>query len=71
MLQTIISLQLYEEGPPHLKVFVWSCVFNGLDAKGTGRSKKEAKVAAATELKRNLDLDALPPIVEKKKRPNT
>jgi len=59
-----------EDGPPHLRRFVWTCSFNSLEAHGAGRSKKEAKVAAATELKRNLDFSSLPPIVEKKKRPN-
>ena len=28
-----------------MKTFVWSCAFNGLEAEGIGRSKKEAKAA--------------------------
>ena len=35
------------QGPPHLRVFIVKCVFHSMEARGQGRSKKEAKVAAA------------------------
>ena len=51
-----------------MKTFVWSCAFNGLEAEGIGRSKKEAKAAAAKFLKEQLDLDSLPQPGEKKRK---
>ena len=38
--------QVGEQGLPHNKVFVWQCSFYQVVAQGSGRSKKEAKVAA-------------------------
>jgi hypothetical protein len=51
-----------------MKTFVWTCSFNGIEAEGMGRSKKEAKVAAAKALKQQIDLEALPPAEEKKRK---
>ena len=51
-----------------MKTFIWSCNFNGLEAQGVGRSKKDAKLAAAKSLKEQLDLDSLPQPVEKKRK---
>ena len=53
--------QVTEQGPAHMKTFVWHCSFNALVAQGTGRSKKEAKVAAAKAIRDALDYDSLPP----------
>lgn len=53
--------QVTEQGPAHMKTFVWHCSFNNLVAQGTGRSKKEAKVAAAKAIRDALDYDSLPP----------
>lgn len=53
--------QVTEQGPAHMKTFVWHCSFNNLVAQGTGRSKKEAKVAAAKAIRDALDYDKLPP----------
>ena len=53
--------QVTEQGPAHMKTFVWHCSFNNLVAQGTGRSKKEAKVAAAKAIRDALDYDNLPP----------
>ena len=53
--------QVTEQGPAHMKTFVWHCSFNSLVAQGTGRSKKEAKVAAAKAIRDALDYDSLPP----------
>ena len=56
-----IFVQLSEQGPPHSKVFVWQCSFNGMISQGTGRSKKEAKVSAARSVRDQLNFDDLPP----------
>ena len=56
-----VFLQLSEQGPPHSKVFVWQCAFNAIVAQGTGRSKKEAKVAAARSVRDQINFDDLPP----------
>jgi len=53
--------QVTEQGPAHMKTFVWHCSFNQLVAQGSGRSKKEAKIAAAKAIRDNLDYAALPP----------
>jgi hypothetical protein len=66
--------QVGEQGPPHSKVFVWHCSFNNVVAQGQGRSKKEAKVAAAKAVRDQLNFDALPPpptyqsVMEKKRK---
>ncbi len=52
--------QLGEQGPPHMKVFVWLCNFNNISAQGSGRSKKEAKVAAARAVRDQINYEALP-----------
>jgi hypothetical protein len=51
-----------------MKTFVWACAFNGLESEGTGRSKKEAKAAAAKALKQQLDFDSLPQPGDKKRK---
>ena len=51
-----------------MKTFVWTCNFHGLEAQGVGRSKKEAKIAAAKALKDQIDVAALPPVSEKKRK---
>jgi len=67
-------LQLGEQGLPHNKLFMWQCSFNNVVAQATGRSKKEAKVAAARAVRDQLNFEELPPapthqsVVEKKKR---
>lgn len=66
--------QLGEQGLPHNKVFLWQCSFNNVVAQGTGRSKKEAKVAAARAVRDQLNFEELPPpptyqsVMERKKR---
>ena len=62
--------QVTEQGPAHMKTFVWHCSFNAVVAQGTGRSKKEAKIAAAKAIRDNLDYDALPPPPNHLKRKN-
>ncbi len=52
--------QLVEQGPSHLRTFVWECRFHTLVAQGQGRSKKEAKTAAAKAVKVRLDPATLP-----------
>merc|ERR1711936_846254 len=67
-------LQLGEQGLPHNKLFMWQCSFNNVVAQATGRSKKEAKVAAARAVRDQLNFEELPPapthqsVIEKKKR---
>jgi len=67
-------LQLGEQGLPHNKLFMWQCSFNSVVAQATGRSKKEAKVAAARAVRDQLNFEELPPAptfqsqLEKKKR---
>ncbi len=39
--------QVVEQGPPHMRTYVWQCQFHGYTAQGQGRTKKEAKAAAA------------------------
>ncbi|XP_071745567.1 zinc finger RNA-binding protein-like [Lepeophtheirus salmonis] len=53
--------QVVEDGPPHMKTFVWRCTFMQITAEGKGRSKKEAKTAAARAIKDSLNPDNLPP----------
>lgn len=66
--------QLGEQGLPHNKIFMWQCTFNNVVAQATGRSKKEAKVAAARAVRDQLNFEELPPppsfqsMLEKKKR---
>ncbi len=66
--------QIGEQGLPHNKVFLWQCSFNNLIAQGTGKSKKEAKVAAARAVRDQLNFEDLPPaptfqsVMERKKR---
>jgi len=54
--------QVAEQGPPHAKTFSWSCSFfeGNYTSIGHGRSKKEAKNAAAKNLITQLDLSKLP-----------
>jgi len=54
--------QVTEQGPPHAKTFTWSCsFFEGVyNSVGHGRSKKEARNAAAKNLITQLDLSTLP-----------
>lgn len=52
--------QLSEQGPPHLKTFVWECKFHSIVARGQGKSKKEAKIAAARAVKDQLANVELP-----------
>ena len=54
-------VQVGEQGLPHNKIFVWQCSFYKVVAQGSGRSKKEAKVAAARAVRDQLDFDELPP----------
>ena len=67
-------LQLGEQGLPHNKLFMWQCNFHNVVAQATGRSKKEAKVAAARAVRDQLNFEELPPAptfqsqLEKKKR---
>jgi len=67
-------LQLGEQGLPHNKLFMWQCSFNNVVAQATGRSKKEAKVAAARAVRDQMNFEELPPapthqsVMEKKKR---
>jgi len=67
-------LQLGEQGLPHNKLFMWQCSFHNVVAQATGRSKKEAKVAAARAVRDQLNFEELPPapthqsVLEKKKR---
>lgn len=66
--------QLGEQGLPHNKIFMWQCSFHNIVAQGSGRSKKEAKVAAARAVRDQLNFGELPPpptfqsVMEKKKR---
>ena len=53
--------QVGEQGLPHNKVFVWQCSFYQVVAQGSGRSKKEAKVAAARAVRDQLNFNELPP----------
>ena len=46
--------QVVEQGPPHLKTFIWECRFHTVVARGQGKSKKEAKIAAARAVKEQL-----------------
>ena len=54
--------QVTEQGPPHAKTFTWSCSFfeGEYTSVGHGRSKKEARNAAAKSLITQLDLSKLP-----------
>ena len=54
--------QVTEQGPPHAKTFTWSCSFfeGEYNSVGHGRSKKEARNAAAKSLITQLDLAKLP-----------
>lgn len=54
--------QVTEQGPPHAKTFTWSCSFfeGEYNSVGHGRSKKEARNAAAKSLITQLDLSKLP-----------
>lgn len=52
--------QVAEQGPAHMKTFVWHCTFHNVAAQGTGRSKKEAKVAAARAIRNLMDFNTLP-----------
>jgi len=54
--------QVLEQGPPHDKVFTWSCSFLNDEYKsvGHGKSKKEARNASAKLLIEQLDLESLP-----------
>ena len=52
----ITSFQLSEDGPPHDKVFRWSCEFQGYFALGSGKSKKEAKMNAAKSVQDQLNI---------------
>ena len=54
--------QTEEQGPPHCRTFTWSCKFfnDKYSSEGHGRSKKEAKNAAAKNLITQLDLSQLP-----------
>ena len=54
-------VQVGEQGLPHNKVFVWQCSFYQVVAQGSGRSKKEAKVAAARAVRDQLNFNELPP----------
>ena len=53
-----------------MKTFVWHCSFNKLVAQGSGRSKKEAKIAAAKAIRDNLDYASLPPPTPGSLNPN-
>eukprot|EP00096_Caligus_rogercresseyi_P000353 TRINITY_DN1076_c0_g1_i1.p1 TRINITY_DN1076_c0_g1~~TRINITY_DN1076_c0_g1_i1.p1 ORF type:complete len:478 (+),score=209.00 TRINITY_DN1076_c0_g1_i1:160-1593(+) len=65
-----VFCQVVEDGPPHMKTFVWKCSFMTMTAEGTGRSKKEAKTAAAQVIKDSITPESLPPEVPNKKRKN-
>jgi hypothetical protein len=58
-----IFLQL-NESPP----FTCTCNFYGIEAEGTGLTKKRAKHAAATAVLQQLDFDSLPPPTKKKSK---
>ena len=57
-----VFAQVTEQGPPHAKTFTWSCSFfeGEYNSVGHGRSKKEARNAAAKTLITQLDLSKLP-----------
>ena len=57
-----VFAQVTEQGPPHAKTFTWSCSFyeGEYNSVGHGRSKKEARNAAAKSLITQLDLSKLP-----------
>ena len=40
-------MQISEAGPPHQRIYIWQGEFFGMTAQGQGRSKKEARIAAA------------------------
>ncbi len=45
---------IQESGPPHSKEFVMQAIVDGRAYRGTGRSKKTAKYAAASEALRHI-----------------
>ena len=47
--QTVQYDLVQESGPPHMKEFVMQAVVEGRAYRGTGKSKKLAKYAAASE----------------------
>jgi len=53
---------LAEQGPSHARLFLWEASFHGVTAQGQGRSKKEAKAAAAKAVKEMLDPSTLPAV---------
>ena len=48
-MQTVQYDLVQESGPPHMKEFVMQAVVEGRAYRGTGKSKKLAKYAAASE----------------------
>jgi hypothetical protein len=52
--------QVSESGPPHMKIYIWQGTFFGITAQGQGRSKKEARVAAAKAIKASINETELP-----------
>ncbi len=52
----LICRQLVEQGPSHMRTFVWECTFHNMTAQGQGRSKKDAKNAAAKAIKIRSDM---------------
>ena len=55
-------MQISEAGPPHQRIYIWQGEFFGMTAQGQGRSKKEARIAAAKAIKSSIKEDELPPV---------
>ena len=56
------NLQISEAGPPHQRIYIWQGEFFGMTAQGQGRSKKEARIAAAKAIKSSIKEDELPAV---------
>jgi len=54
--------QISEAGPPHQRIYIWQGEFFGMTAQGQGRSKKEARIAAAKAIKSSIKEDELPAV---------
>ena len=55
-------MQISEAGPPHQRIYIWQGEFFGMTAQGQGRSKKEARIAAAKAIKSSIKEDELPAV---------
>jgi len=54
--------QISEAGPPHQRIYIWQGEFFGMTAQGQGRSKKEARIAAAKAIKSSIKEEELPAV---------